>query len=200
MVIWHTSHEPIFLINKYIFIRYFIVTFGAEVACKWRDPAMLRCPYFSDENLPSREFGSSSRCVATRKIMAGPPYSWWSTFWMTNLWDIHLQESWGSLIFGWKPREIQLTNRKDIGTPSFDSTIMGNPNFHGIIKGHSNFWWQKSWETDWIPSGSVLPPTIFGGFRCDQDPDSSNAAWYYANFSNYFIAAGTETCGQIGTI
>ena len=128
MAIWHTSHEPIFLINKYIFIRYFIVTFGAEVACKWRDPAMLRCPYFSDENLPSREFGSSSRCVATRKIMAGPPYSWWSTFWMTNLWDIHLQESWGSLIFGWKPREIQLTNRKDIGEiPVFDSTIMGNP-------------------------------------------------------------------------
>lgn len=79
--------------------------------------------------------------------------------------------------------------------PVFDSTIMGNPNFHGIIKGHSNFWCEKSREMDWIPSGSVLPPTIFGGFRCDQDPDSSNAAWYYANFSNYFIAAGTETCG-----
>ena len=88
IMIWQFDTQAMnqfFLINKYIFIRYFIVTFGAEVACKWRDPAMLRCPYFSDENLPSREFGSSSRCVATRKIMAGPPYSWWSTFWMTKL-------------------------------------------------------------------------------------------------------------------
>ena len=175
-----------------------MVTFGAEVACKWRDPAMLRCPYFSDENLPSREFGSSSRreacsCDAEdrgRSTLDGQHFEWQT--YGTSIFKNHGEVSNCLVKTKGNPTYESERHRK---SQSFDSTIMGNPNFHGIIKGHSNFWWEKSWETDWIPSGS----TIFGGFRCDQDPDSSNAAWYYANFSNYFIAAGTETCGQIGT-
>ena len=74
----------------------------------------------------------------------------------------------------------------------FDGTIMGNPNCSSQHQGTFQFLMGKT-----LNSLRVRSP-IFGGFCCDQDPDSSNAAWYYANFSNYFIAAGTESCGQTG--